>query len=107
MLEGYIKEYKNYRENQKQISESYRQTIRERLRNYAHLRNEILDLESKLQVYEDELAKLNNGTVKATQKVYPGVTVTIVKTSYQVEAEQSRVMFIFDQGEVKPVPLRG
>ena len=107
VLEGYIKEYKNYRENKKQISESYRLTIRERLRTYAHLRNEILDLESRLQVFEEELAKLNNGTVKATKKVYPGVKVTIIKNSYEVDAELGRVMFIFSEGEVKPVPLRG
>ncbi len=107
MLEGYIIEYKNYRENKKEVSESYKRTIRERLRNYAYLKNEMEDLNCKIQVYEEELSKLSNGLVKATQKVYPGVTVTIIKTSYVVETEISRTMFIYDQGEVKPVPLRG
>jgi uncharacterized protein len=106
-LEGYINEYKNYRENKKDISESYRRTMSERLRSYSQTRNEILELEEKLKVFEEELSKLDHGTVKATQKVYPGVTVTIVKTNYVVESELGRTMFIFEKGEVKPVPLRG
>jgi len=106
-LEGYINEYKSYRENKKQISESYRRTMSERLRNYSQMRNEILALEGKLQVFEEELAKLNHGTVRATKKVYPGVTVTIVKTNYAVESDMGQTMFIYDKGEVKPVPLRG
>lgn len=107
MLEGYIKEYKNYRENKKDISESYSRTIRERLRNYSHLRIEILEMDAKLQVFEEELAKLDHGIVKATQKVFPGVSVTIVKTTYTVDAPLGKVMFIYSDGEVKPVPLRG
>ncbi|MBA4383718.1 MAG: hypothetical protein C0410_03200 [Anaerolinea sp.] len=106
-LEGYINEYKNYRENKKEISESYKRTMSERLRNYSHLRNEILDLEEKLKVFEDELAKLDHGTVKATKKVYPGVKVTIVKSNFVVESDLGQTMFIYDKGEVKPVPLRG
>jgi uncharacterized protein (DUF342 family) len=106
ILEGYIKEYKNYRENKKEISDSYRRTIRDRLRNYAHLRNEMLEMEARLQVFEEELAKLDHGIVKATQKVHPGVSVTIVKTTYTVDAPLGKVMFIYSEGEVKPVPLR-
>ncbi len=106
-LEGYINEYKNYRENKKEISESYRHTMNERLRSYSGLRNEIEALEEKLKVFEDELAKLDHGTVKATQKVYPGVKVTIVKNTYDVHENLGRTMFIYDKGEVKPVPLRG
>ena len=106
-LEGYINEYKNYRENKKDISESYKRTIRERLRNYAQLRNELVAMEEKLLVFEEELSKLDHGTVKASQKVYPGVTVTIIKYKYEVEAEIGRTMFIYEKGEVKPVPLRG
>ncbi len=106
MLEGYIKEYKTYRENKKEISESYQHTIRERLRSYSQMRNELLALEEKLQAFEEELSKLDHGVVKATQKVYPGVSVTIVKTVYHVDAEMGRTMFIYDKGEVKPVPLR-
>jgi uncharacterized protein (DUF342 family) len=106
-LEGYINEYKTYRENKKEISESYKHTIRERLRNYSQMRNELLILEGKMQVFEEELAKLDHGTVKATQKVFPGVKVTIVKSNYIVDTDLSRVMFIYDKGEVKPVPLRG
>lgn len=106
-LEGYINEYKNYRENKKAISESYRRTMNERLRSYSGLRNEILALEEKLKVFEDELAKLDHGTVKATQKVYPGVRVTIIKNTFDVETNLGRTMFIYDKGEVKPVPLRG
>lgn len=107
VLEGFINEYKNYRESKKEISYSYSRTIRERLRSYAQMRNEMQTLEEKMQVFEEELSKLDHGIVKASQKVYPGVTVTIVKTNYYVDAEQSRVMFIYDKGEVKPVPLRG
>ena len=107
VLEGYITEYKNYRENKKEVSESYRHTIRERLRKYSSLRNELLSLEEKMRVFEEEFARLDCGTVKATQKVYPGVTVTIVKASYTVETDMTRTMFIYDKGEVKPAPLRG
>lgn len=107
VLEGFINEYKTYRENKREISYAYSRTIRERLRSYTQVRNEMLALEEKLKVFEDELAKLDHGIVKATQKVYPGVTVTIIKTNYVVDAEQSRVMFVYDKGEVKPVPLRG
>ena len=105
-LEGYINEYKSYREKKKEISESYKHTMRDRLRSYSQMRNEFLEMEAKLLVFEDELSKLDHGVVKATQKVYPGVTVTIVKTNYVVETEIGRTMFIFDKGEVKPVPLR-
>jgi len=91
-LEGYINEYKNYRENKKDISESYRRTMNERLRSYSGIRNEILAFEEKLQVFEDELAKLEHGTVKATQKVYPGVKVTIVKNTFEVETDLGRTM---------------
>ncbi len=107
VLEGHINEYKNYRENKKEISFSYRRTMSERLRSYSQMRNEILALEEKLQAFEEELAKLEKGSVKATQKVYPGVTVSIVKTNYVVESEMGRTMFIYEKGEVKPVPLRG
>jgi uncharacterized protein (DUF342 family) len=107
VLEGHINEYKNYRENKKEISFSYRRTMSERLRSYSQMRNEILALEEKLQAFEEELAKLEKGSVKATQKVYPGVTVSIVKTNYVVENELGRTMFIYEKGEVKPVPLRG
>lgn len=106
VLEGYIIEYKNFRENKKQVSESYKHTIRQRLRSYSELTNELTELEEKLKVFEEELAKLDHGSVKASQKVYPGVTVTIVKTSFVVESEIGRTMFIYDKGEVKPVPLR-
>lgn len=106
VLEGFIIEYKNFRENKKQVSESYKHTIRQRLRSYSELTNELTELEEKLKVFEEELAKLDHGSVKASQKVYPGVTVTIVKTSFVVETEIGRTMFIYDKGEVKPVPLR-
>jgi uncharacterized protein (DUF342 family) len=106
-LENYIIEYKSFRENKKQVSESYRITMRERLRSYSTLSNEIKAFEEKLTVFETELAKLDHGTVKATQKVHPGVTVTIVKAAYKVESELGRVMFLIDKGEVQPVPLRG
>lgn len=106
-LEGYINEYKTYRENKMEISYSYKRTMSERLRSYSQMRNEITAFEEKLQVFEEEFAKLDNGTVKATKKVYPGVTVTIVKTNYFVENEMGQTMFLYDKGEVKPVPLRG
>ncbi|MBA4376175.1 MAG: hypothetical protein C0401_08400 [Anaerolinea sp.] len=106
-LETYIIEYKGYRENKKAVSESYKQTMRGRLRQYSQLRGEIEIIEQKLLEYEVELARLNHGTVKATQKVYPGVTVSIVKTKYFVEEEMTRVMFLYDKGVVTPAPLRG
>ena len=106
VLEGYILEYKSFKENKKNISESYQQTMRQRLRNYSQLCNELKTLEEKLLVFEEELSKLDHGVVKATQKIYPGVKVTIVKTNYHVDTELGRTMFIFDKGEVKPVSLR-
>jgi uncharacterized protein len=106
-LEVFINEYKNYRENKKEVSESYKRTTRERLRNYTQLRNELITLEEKINELEAELSKLDHGVVKATQKIFPGVTVTIVKTNFEVESDMNRVMFIYDKGEVKPVPLRG
>ena len=106
VLEGYILEYKSFKENKKNISESYQQTMRQRLRNYSQQSNELKTLEEKLLVFEEELSKLDHGVVKATQKVYPGVKITIVKTNYDVDTEMGRTMFIFDKGEVKPVSLR-
>lgn len=106
-LEGQIIEYKNYRESKKEVSESFQRTTRERLRKYAQLRNEIVDLEAKILEFENELTRVNRGIVKATQRVYPGVVVSIVKTTFLVEEELKRVMFIYDKGVVTPVPLRG
>jgi hypothetical protein len=100
ILEGYINEYKTHRENKLDVSYSYKRTMSERLRSYSQLRNEITAFEEKIQVIEDQFAKLNKGTVRATKKVYPGVTVTIVKTNYVVENEMGQTMFIYDTVEL-------
>lgn len=106
-LESQIIEYKNFRENKKEVSQTYQHTTRDRLRQYAALRNELGPIEAKIYEFESELTRLNRGIVKANKMVYPGVIISIVKTTFLVEEEMKRVMFIYNKGVVEPVPLRG
>jgi len=105
-LESYIREYQSYVEKGREISDAWKRAIALRLAEYERLSAEAEALTAAVAGFEAELMRVQKGQVKASASVYPGVTITIGRSTLAVKDVIARSMFVLDNGLVKARPIR-
>jgi uncharacterized protein (DUF342 family) len=105
-LEGFIREYQNHVEKGREVSEAWKRAIAQRLVEYEKVRGEVETLSATVDTFEAELQRVQQGQVKAYANVYPGVTITLGRSTLTVQDLISRSMFKLEDGLIKTHPIR-
>jgi uncharacterized protein len=105
-LEGFIREYQSHVEKGREVSEAWKRAIAQRLVEYEKVRSEVETLTATVETFEAELVRVQQGQVKAYANVYPGVTITLGRSTLTVQDLISRSMFKLEDGQIKTHPIR-
>ncbi len=70
-----------------------------------HLIEQKKQLEQEREIYSKQLKEQKNGRVKVSDRVFPGVKISIGQTGYRVKDALARVLFVYSEGDVKPRTL--
>ena len=105
-LESYIREYQSHVEKGRDVSDAWKRAITQRLAEYEKLRGELEALTAAVDALEAELQRVQHGRVKASASVYPGVTITIGRSTLGVQDLVSRSIFTIEDGQMRAKPIR-
>lgn len=89
-----------------QMSDKQKMALLKLLDYYKSLRQELNDMEKRIETLEDEFEKTQLATVRALDIVYPGVRISIGKSIYIVNDPVKYSSFMLDQGEIRVSSLR-
>lgn len=71
------------------------------LKTHAFLRDEIMELRKRKEQLDTLFSGDHRGRVQASEVMYPGVKITIGRTSHLVKDELAKVMFYLAEGEIR------
>lgn len=101
-----LKSYQRYLNNPDQLNDKQKQALVKLLDLYKVLRQELDEMEQRMEFLEDEFESSQNAQVKAHDMAYPGVRISIGKSIYIVNDPIKYSAFAVERGEVRVVPLR-
>ena len=101
-----LKPYQHQINNPEQLSNKQKQILMRLLDVYRTLRQEIDEMEQRMEFLEDEFEGSENAMVKAHDVAYPGDRISIGKLIYIINDPIKYSAFAVERGEVRVVPLR-
>lgn len=75
------------------------------LDEFKKLRQEIAEIEQRLEYLSEELQKVSDAKVKVWEIVYPGVRITLGQSIYIINDPIKYSSFVLEEGEVRLAPL--
>lgn len=101
----HIETYRKYLQNPEGLSEFRRRAISIQMEEYDKMAKEVAEMEARIQAIEQELQRVQKGTVKARDIIHPGVRITISRFHLKIEEPVRRSVFIIQDGQVKTRPV--
>ena len=98
--------YQRHLNNPEQLSDKQKQALVKLLDVYKVLRQELEEMDQRMEFLEDEFESSQNAQVKVHDMAYPGVRISIGKSIYIVNDPIKYPVFAIERGEVRVVPLR-
>jgi len=88
------------------LSEKKREILIKLLDQYTSLRNEIQEIDARIEHLEKEMRRYQNAEVRVLEVVYPGVRITIGDQIYVVNDSIKYARFLIEDGEIRKAALR-
>ncbi len=101
-----LKNYQRLLNNPETLSDKQKLSLMKLLESCKVLRQELDEMEKRMEFLEDEFESSQNAQVKAHDLAYPGVRISIGKSIYIVNDPIKYSAFAMERGEVRVVPLR-
>ncbi|AZR74904.1 hypothetical protein BBF96_10925 [Anoxybacter fermentans] len=70
-----------------------------------HLEGRMKQLTQQHEMLITQSKEQKNGRIKVLERVYPGVVINIGQVGYRVKDSITRTVFVYEEGEVRPIPL--
>ena len=71
----------------------------------GHLEKQLKQLKEQREMLSTQLKEQKSGRVKVQERVHPGVVINIGQAGMRVKDTVSHSAFVYDEGEVRPIPL--
>ncbi len=88
------------------LNEKKREILIKLLDQYTTLRNELQEIDNRLEHLEKEMRRYQNAEVRVLEVVYPGVRITIGDQIYVVNDLVKHARFLIEDGEIRKAALR-
>lgn len=101
-----LQTYQRQMKNPDSLTDKQKLALIKLLDLYKSMRQEMNDMEQRIEFLEEQFESSNQGQVKAHDMAYPGVRISIGKCIYIVNDPIKYSAFALDRGEVRVSPLR-
>ncbi len=89
-----------------QLNEKKKEVLIKLLDYYTVLRNELQEIENRVEDLEKEMKKYKHAEVKVLEVVYPGVRITIGDQIFTINDPVKYTRFLIEDGEIRTAALR-